>query len=554
MRKILLSFTLWALSLSLWAQNCQALDTSYLERLEADLRFLASDDLKGRKPGQPGALMARDYLADKFSGLQLEPAFDNGFWQGFSVPDRVEIPEQANTLTVDEEPWRYGEDFYLTRFSSNGPFSGETEYVKFGIESKALDRDDIDDEAVNGSVAVLDIGSPDGIHPHSKYKAYHDLFTRIKLLQEKGAVAVLLINENGAKAPRTRFKTLNSAGLPVLYVNNPDRYRSLKKGEMVAGNSQAEAVQVMAYNVGGLLNNGASHTVVIGAHYDHLGMGDLSSSLYRGEPAVHNGADDNASGTAGLLSLAHYLSTTKDSLSQAYNYLFLGFSAEEMGLLGSDHFVENLGDGQRFLFMLNMDMIGRLEEQKLQVNGVGTAAAWENIINALTCELQIITSASGIGPSDHTSFYYQETPAIHFFTGTHSDYHKPSDDVEKLNIPGLRQILNYMIALLRESVGRDFTFKSTAQDQKSVPRFSVTLGVLPDYLFSGNGMRIDGVTEGRPAAAAGLKKGDIVTKLGPVLVSDMQSYMEALSQFKKGDKAQLTYQRGEEKKTVEIQF
>lgn len=554
MRKIIFFLSLSFFSLLLQGQHCDFLNNNYLERLKGDLEFLASDALKGRKPGQPGALMARDYLADQFASFGLEAAFEGNYWQSFSIPDRVAIPTEANRLLVNGKSWAYGSDFYLTKFSSNGRFEGKTVYVKFGIESAELDRDDIDDKALKGNVAVLDIGSPDGIHPHSKFKAYHDLFTRAKLLEEKGASAILLINENNAQAPRTHFKTLNEVGVPVFYISNPAHYSRLKKSKAVRGQSQAEALHVPAYNVGALLNNQANETVVVGAHYDHLGMGDPRSSLYRGAPAVHNGADDNASGVAGMLSLAHYLSQSQDSLDRAYNYLFLGFSAEEMGLLGSHYFIENLGDGQDFLFMLNMDMIGRMEEEKLQVNGLGTAPAWEKILENLNCDLQIITSVSGVGPSDHASFYYQAVPALHFFTGTHADYHKPTDDVERLNIPGIRQSLNFILALLRESVGGDFQFQATNQEQKTVPRFSVTLGVLPDYLYSGNGMRIDGITEGRPADNAGLQKGDIVIELGAVMVSDMQSYMEALSQFKKGDTAQLTFQRGEEQKTVEIQF
>ena len=306
-------------------------------------------------------------------------------------------------------------------------------------------------------------------------------------------------------------------------------------------------------NVVAMIDNGAEHTIVIGAHFDHLGYGS-EGSLHRGEPEIHNGADDNASGTAALIQLASVLKS--EDLSS--NVLFIGFSGEENGLWGSNYFVKNSTvDISTITYMLNMDMVGRLnEENTLAINGVGTSPKWNEVLKKVNSDsLKLVTSESGIGPSDHTSFYLQDIPVLHFFTGQHEDYHKPSDDADKINYDGLVKIIRYLESLVVEiDQPEKLAFTKTKEDQSNSPRFSVSLGVVPDYLYDGDGMRVDGVTDGKPAADAGMKKGDIVVKLGDSTVVDMMSYMRALSAFKKGDRTVVEYKRGAELKAAEIKF
>ena len=306
-------------------------------------------------------------------------------------------------------------------------------------------------------------------------------------------------------------------------------------------------------NVIGYLHNDADHTIVIGAHFDHLGYGS-EGSLHRGEPAIHNGADDNASGTGALVQLAGILKG-KDLNS---NVLFIAFSGEENGLWGSNYYVKNpTVDLERVSYMINMDMVGRLNaENTLAINGVGTSPSWNEALELVnTDSLKLVTSASGVGPSDHTSFYLQDLPVLHFFTGQHEDYHKPSDDAEKINYDGLVKIIRYIERLIVElDQPEQLAFTKTQEDEGNSPRFSVSLGVVPDYLFDGEGMRIDGVTEGKPAQAAGMKKGDIVVKLGDSTIVDMMSYMRALSIFKGGDKTVVEYKRGSDLKAAEVKF
>ena len=306
-------------------------------------------------------------------------------------------------------------------------------------------------------------------------------------------------------------------------------------------------------NVLGYIDNGAAQTVVIGAHYDHLGMGG-EGSLHREGEAVHNGADDNASGVAVMLDLAYELKTSD---KKGNNYLFMAFSGEEMGLLGSNYFTKNPTIAlDSITYMINMDMVGRLnEENKLAIYGTGTSTRWTQIVNAVNKDFELALSESGVGPSDHTSFYLNDIPVLHFFTGQHEDYHKPGDDAEKLNYDGMQKISDYILRITAEfdNAGK-LAFRKTKNESEEVPRFKVGLGVVPDYLFTGKGMRIDGVSEEKPAQKAGLMKGDVVVKLGDSTIVDMMSYMRTLATFDNGDKTKVTVDRDGKMVEKEIQF
>lgn len=310
---------------------------------------------------------------------------------------------------------------------------------------------------------------------------------------------------------------------------------------------------ITGHNVIAYLNNNAEETVVIGAHYDHLGFGD-EGSLYRGEDkAVHNGADDNASGVATMLDLAGKLKTA----NKGNNYIFIAFSGEEMGLLGSNYFSKNPTLSKENLnYMINMDMVGRLKaDSTLAVYGVGTSPVFKQVLESHNDKFKLIEEESGIGPSDHTSFYLQDIPVLHFFTGQHEDYHKPSDDYDKINYEGMSTISSYIFDVITDlDDNGKLTFRKTKNESDSTPRFKVTLGVVPDYLFDGEGMRIDGVSDDKPAQKAGLLKGDIVVKLGDSTVADMMSYMKALSAFEKGDKTKVTVTRNGEEVEAEVEF
>tara|TARA_B100000579_G_scaffold417362_1_gene413827 strand:+ start:2900 stop:4117 length:1218 start_codon:yes stop_codon:yes gene_type:complete len=305
-------------------------------------------------------------------------------------------------------------------------------------------------------------------------------------------------------------------------------------------------------NVVGFCDNQKEETIIIGAHYDHLGRGG-HGSLYAGKKKIHNGADDNASGVSILINLIDLLCE-----NNLYNYLFIAFSGEELGLLGSSYFAKNPTiDLQKVRFMLNFDMVGRLNtKRELALNGVGTSNQWGELINkANTYNFKLITSESGIGPSDHTSFYLQEIPVLHFFTGQHEDYHKPTDDVEKINFNGMHSIMSYAKDIITKSATiENFTYQETINDTQQTPKFNVTLGIMPDYLYNDHGLRIDGVTKGKTADKHGILKGDIVIQIGDIEVTDIMKYMEGLSNFQKGDSTIIKIKRENETITIPITF
>jgi len=303
----------------------------------------------------------------------------------------------------------------------------------------------------------------------------------------------------------------------------------------------------------------ASGWGVIGCHHDHLGWGD-ENSLWRGvaegDSAMHPGADDNASGVAMLLELAsrHAAVPMTDA-----PLLMASFSGEEKGLWGSNHYTNEATVGlDRIDWMINFDMVGRLRGDTLAVYGNGTSPVWNDILE--TCNeaegagFELVLSESGVGPSDHTSFYLEDIPVLHFFTGQHEDYHKPTDTADKLNYEGMVRIADFSACIVRELGAQDsipFT-KTKDSSNDDTPRFKVTLGVVPDYLFSGTGMRIDGVSEDRPAANAGMKKGDIVVRMGDHAVNDMMGYMEGLAMFEEGQVTPVEVRRGEKTLVLDV--
>ncbi len=311
--------------------------------------------------------------------------------------------------------------------------------------------------------------------------------------------------------------------------------------------------EVSVKNVMGFIDNGSATTIVIGAHYDHLGYGE-EGSLNTGEKAIHNGADDNASGTSALIQIAKDLKGKNTN----NNYLLIAFSGEEKGLWGSNYYSKNSTIPINTInYMINMDMVGRLSENKLAVYGTGTSPVWNDLLKKVIPDsIKLSKTESGVGPSDHTSFYLKDIPVLHFFTGQHADYHKPSDDVDKISFTGMVTVINFIEKVIDElnDDGKLAFTKTKEEDKANTPAFKVTLGVMPDYMFSGKGMQISAVRDGKPAANAGLLAGDVVIKIGKTDVVDMQTYMQALSLYKVGDKVKVVALRGGKKKTVKLVF
>lgn len=311
-------------------------------------------------------------------------------------------------------------------------------------------------------------------------------------------------------------------------------------------------------NLIGFLDNKAVNTIIVGAHYDHLGLGENGSSL-DANPAgkIHNGADDNASGVAGLIELARYFA--KNRTKEKYNFLFIAFSGEELGLFGSKHFTEHPTlDLSTVNYMINLDMVGRLDPttKALAISGTGTSNVWENELKKITTDLKIKTDSAGVGPSDHTSFYLKNIPVLHFFTGSHSDYHKPSDDWQKINSAGEKQVLELIIKVIEDlDQAPKLSFLPTKNKSMSSARsFKVTMGIMPSYTSNEEGLKVDGVSDGKPAQKAGILTGDVIIQIGELPIKDIQAYMEALGKFQKGETVPVKVKRNDEVIVLNVTF
>jgi aminopeptidase YwaD len=527
-----------------------------IPNLKAHITYLASDQLEGRRTGTKGEELAMEYIADQFKKVGLSPKGTEYYVQKFLVNDG-KMMNEVNT------------------FSINGTTLTNKDYFVYPYSPDALVN-------ASSSIALKEVNTPwfydleDALEAN-KSNPHYDVNDFIKKTsadaKKNGATAIILYNssllpDNQVFDPKDRTAV---AEIPVIYV----KYDAAKKYfsdesatlKISLRTSIGEKTRI-GHNVIGYIDNGAPTTVVLGAHYDHLGYGEDGNSMIRtGERNIHNGADDNASGTAALIEMGRRL---KENGPKGNNYLFIAFSGEELGLFGSKYFVENpTVDIKSVSYMINMDMVGRLSDssKSVTIGGVGTSPAWTSTIidqwlmiphpgiRMEAKSLKVRIDSSGTGPSDHTSFYRKEIPVLFYFTGLHTDYHKPSDDEPKINYEGIRMIMGHMTNVIALRGGDKLVFTKTREAQTTTSaRFSVSLGVMPDYTYSGTGMRIDGVSAGKAAEKAGLQSGDIILKIGDYDVNSMENYMQALGKFKKGDKTTVTYKRGEETVTVPVEF
>jgi hypothetical protein len=549
LRCILLAFLLFSASIpTALSQKLKKKDKAILSNLEKEIQYLADDKLEGRRVGTNGEKLASDFIVGEFEKIGLQARGVNNSWlQPFDVDDGRHI-DSARFL-INNKELELEKEYFPLAFSANKTVEGSPAIA-------------LQESGVPWFIDLKEIIESNQNNPH--FNINDALREKVKDSQKKGATAIVFYNtsktaDDIAFSPRDKSSVV---GIPVLYVTKDAKKKYLKD------ESASMEVKIVVdinekrrtgYNVVGYLENNAANTVVIGAHYDHLGYGEDGNSLYRGsDKQIHNGADDNASGTAALIEMARLL---KQSKSKKNNYLFIAFSGEELGLFGSKYYTDHpTADLSKVNYMINMDMIGRLNDSShaLTIGGYGTSPAWgESIYNDKdTKYFKVKYDSSGTGPSDYTSFYRKNIPVLFFFTGLHSDYHRPTDDYDKINYTGELQIVKYIYGLVEDLNDKGkLAFAKTRETQiTSSARFSVTLGIMPDYTYSGSGVRIDGLSEGRPAEKAGLKVGDIITKLGDYPVSSLENYMQALSKFKKGDKTTVAYTRGNDSAEIEVQF
>jgi hypothetical protein len=532
-----------------YGQKLSKSDRKIVGYLQSEVGFLASDALKGRRAGDSGEVIAANFIADKFKEIGLLPkgSGSDSYLQPFSVYDGKIIDPQTH-FTVNGNPLKVGSDYFPLANSFAGTSTATcTPAIQERDQPWFIDlADDLNDNKEN---------------PHFDINTI--IISKQKQAKDKGAPFIVFFNSSSLP-DMIKFDSKDRSEqslLPIIYLTPagqkaffPDLDAEYKINIKVAVGIKNRN----ASNVIGFIDNQAPLTLVIGAHFDHLGFGEDGNSMIRGgEPAIHNGADDNASGTASLIELAFAL---KKSKSKQYNYLFIAFSAEELGLNGSKYFVENPSiDLKNVNYMINMDMVGRMNDstQTITVGGYGTSPNWDKMLSAIPNKgFSIKTDSSGSGPSDHTSFYRKDIPVLFFFTGLHTDYHKPSDDADKINYVGMLKIIKFiqqMIAMDKSATRLPF-LKTREQQTSTSTRFSVSMGIMPDYSFSGNGVRVDGVSDNRPAKKAGIMAGDIVKQLGDIKTSSVEAYMQALSKFKKGDSTSVIVMRKEQELKFDIIF
>lgn len=545
------------------AQKLNRKDRKLEKKVISDIGYLASDALEGRLTGSPGEKLSAEYIAAGFRKAGLKPMGDNGtYFQKFEIVT-LRMATDIGRFEIAGQRMKQFVDFYPVSVSSNrGTVDGVAVNAGYGINSKSPLRNDYNGLDVKGKVVLVDLGSPDGIHPHSEYIAWHGMESRVNEAIRQGASAVVFYRSSDKieKPDGNLSLKTKPAAIPVIYCNR--ELASLPIGSPVSLSVNIRSISETGHNVIGFKDNRAAHTVVIGAHHDHLGRGQMGNSLSVENGLIHNGADDNASGIASLLALSNDLRKSK-KWNKGNNYLFIAFSGEELGLIGSKYFVENpVLPLEQINYMINMDMVGKLDSMKkvLVINGVGTSPSWKKVLEANTPDTskikEIKTTDGGIGASDHTSFYLKNIPAVHFFTGQHFHYHKPSDDPEIINTKGVVFVTRYIETVLKSLNGEGkLTFTATkSSDSTGRMKFAVTLGIMPDYIYSGEGVKVDGVKDNMPGSKAGILKGDLIVNLNGVFIKDISVYMKTLGSLKPGMNVPLTVKRGEEVINLNVQF
>ncbi len=571
--------------------------------IRAHVEYLASDALEGRGAGTPGCEAAAAYIAREFRRYGLEPGgADGSYFRAFSVTTGVElgpVNRLVSTLSSNGDDARAAEaaapsDVSPFSFSASGVASGEAVFVGYGIVAPEFGYDDYAGVDVSGKVAIALRYEPreraeKGAFGEFRPSRFSEIRRKATLARDRGAAGFVLVtgplhheDEGGAlEGPRRQGTIGGDVGIPAVHVR-----RALVEGWLARSGRTLASVQdtlerdlaggsfavpglflrietdlvlkrARTSNVVGVLRGAnpsfSSEAVVVGAHYDHLGRGGEESLAPSEMGSVHNGADDNASGTSALLEVAR--SFASDPTPPRRSIVFAAFSGEEMGLLGSADYVKNpTFPIEKTVAMINMDMVGRLRDGKLMVGGVGTSPSFSDLVRrcAQGLDLVIGESQDGMGPSDHSSFYLKDVPVVFLFTGLHEDYHKPSDDPARLNADGARTV-----ARLARRIADDIAWAEERPRFEKAGSASVrpvgdagdshrraSLGTVPDYVESGDdGVLLADVRPGSPAEQAGLRRGDRLIRFAGKIVRNVYDFTYALSGQRPGDEVEIVVLR-----------
>lgn len=573
------------------------------QRFHKHIAFLASDDLKGRGVGTPEIERAADYIAAQFALVGLQPAGENGtYFQSFPIALHRKLTDQSRlTISTESSPLELNHDFVPLSFSAPGSFDGDVVFCGYGIQAAEKDRDDYVHADVHGKVALMFRGEPPAwTAADGTTTKYATFWEKAYGARDRGAVAILVVNQAPGEGEADRLMEFEGEnpddyGIPAIQVSRAMVERMLAsggaatlaqlqnkldagsyasavlKGVRASGDAGLERTSAKTRNVLALRPGSgamAEQVVVVGAHYDHLGVRKPSMRTFRagklvtdnGQPQIHNGADDNASGVSGLFEIARELHGKTLNRS----VLFIAFSAEESGLHGSKHYVSQPTVAiEKMVAMLNLDMIGRLptNSRSVQVFGTKTGSTFEEMLNpaASRAGLTVAATPDAGGRSDHASFARAKVPVLHFFSGQHSDYHKPSDDTNKINRTGGVRIIK-LVADLTEQLANTaekpayVEVKSAAPEASGPqPSFRVVMGLAPGYGDDGKpGMLVEAVNADGPADLGGMKAGDRILRIGDTKVSNIYDYMASTRKNKAGDVVEVVVQRGDKEMTLTV--
>ena len=614
-------FRVWAvlLALSSAASAADKETDAALERMKKDIFFLAGDECAGRGTGQPGNEVAGKYIAEAFEKAGLKPAGTKGYFQPFTIPGATKLGAPVKLRLAGPEAQaievKLLAEFTPVGNTGAGKLSGELVFVGYGITAEKLKYDDYAGLDVKGKVVVMLRRTPRAESKEKPFDAdenspFPGLATKVENAEKRGVAGIIFVNDrtygkgaddlldfrrgafgNAAKIPVLMMKR---SGLEHMLASQDKKLTDLEEaidkdnaprslaltGWSATGEVTITKQETNARNVVGVLEGSgplAEETVVVGAHYDHLGTGQQQGSLggaaARGK--VHFGADDNGSGTTGLMELARRYGAMKDRVGR--RIVFIAFSGEELGLLGSVHYCkEPTFPLDKTAFMLNMDMIGRSIEvddggkmkDRLVVYGHGTGEGFEKYIDDTNkkYDFKLFKIPGGLGPSDHDSFYRKKIPVMFFFTGTHKDYHRPTDTPDKINVRAMKKVTD-----MAETVMTHFAteperpkylvarggWEDPTEERRGTPAPSASrakmpkLGIMPgNYEEEDKGVLVEEVSPGGAAEKAGLKAGDLIIDIGGKPVKNINGYMTILAGQKAGVEIEVTVMRKKEKVTV----
>lgn len=563
--------------------------------LQESLTYLASDSLQGRLPGSPGGILAGEYIADKFKAYGIKAGGENGYFQNFEVVTKTEAPANENTLKVGETVAELNKDYTPFSYSTDGTVDAEVVFAGYGfdIDMDSLQWNDYKNVDVKGKWVLVLRNDPEIRNPNSFFIPYSGEKSKVLTAKEKGAKGILLVA--GTKVARKDKlidlaidQTESNLGIPAFNIsrefankilsNSGKTIEKLEGGLVksmkansfdtktkVLGTSKVVFQKTDTRNVIGMIEGSDAELkneyVVVGAHFDHLGWGGIASSREPEAHAIHYGADDNASGTSGLLEMADKLANAQLKRS----VILIAFGAEEIGTIGSKYFTMHPTVAkEKIVAMVNLDMVGRLKDTKeITVSGVGTSKEGEKLLNKILNEkerdLVLGVEYNGFGPSDHANFYVENVPVFFFNTGAHNDYHTPRDVVEKINFEGLQRVTDYAYDLSVHLINSDskLTFQEAGPKgrAKNTRSGKVKLGIMPNFGKSEeDGLRVDGVTKGSAADRGGIEKKDVIIGIAGKEVHNIYEYMARMTKVRPGQTINVDVMRNGKKKVLIIQL